>query len=69
MVVDEMEKDIDPKFCIGGESEDGISSYKSVNTFYLQGYEVKAIQELSKENEDLKKKIQSLEERLEKMGM
>ena len=63
-VVDHMEK-IDPKFSIGGENDtDENPSYKSVNTFYLQGYEVKAIQELSEENENLKKTIQSLEERI-----
>lgn len=63
-VVDHMEK-IDPKFSIGGEDDtEENPSYKSVNTFYLQGYEVKAIQELSEENKNLKKTIQSLEERL-----
>lgn len=63
-VVDHMEK-IDPKFSIGGEDDtEENPSYKSVNTFYLQGYEVKAIQELSEENENLKKTIQSLEERI-----
>ena len=58
MVVDEMEKDIDPKFCIGGEDEeDGTISYKSVDTFYLQGYEVKAIQELSARIEELERRL------------
>lgn len=58
MVVDEMEKDIDPKFCIGGgEDEDGNISYKSVDTFYLQGYEVKAIQELSARVEELERRL------------
>ena len=58
MVVDEMEKDVDPKFCIGGEDdEDGTVSYKSVDTFYLQGYEVKAIQELSARVEELERRL------------
>lgn len=61
MVVDEMEKDIDPKLCIGGgEDEDGNISYKSVDTFYLQGYEVKAIQELHAEVKSLKAEIAEL---------
>jgi len=58
MVVDEMEKDIDPKFGIGGgEDEDGNISYKSVDTFYLQGYEVKAIQQLSARVEELERRL------------
>ena len=58
MVVDEMEKDIDPKFCIGGEdTKDGTVSYKSVDTFYLQGYEVKAIQQLSARVEELERRL------------
>ena len=58
MVVDEMEKDVDPKFCIGGEdTKDGTVSYKSVDTFYLQGYEVKAIQELSARVEELERRL------------
>ena len=61
MIVDEMERDIDPKFRIGGiVGEDGITSYKSVDSFYLQGYEVKAIQELSAENDQLKNEITEL---------
>lgn len=60
MIVDEMERDIDPKFSIGGEDdEEGNPSYKSVDTFYLQGYEVKAIQELSKRIEELERRLAS----------
>ena len=63
-VVDYME-DIDPRFSIGGgEDEEGHPNYKSVDTFYLQGYEVKAIQELSEENEKLKAIIDKLENRI-----
>ena len=47
---------------------------KCVNTFYLQGYEVKAIQELSskvdtleKENNKLKSRLTKLENKLSKM--
>lgn len=62
MVVDEMERDIDPKFRIGGEEdEEGNPSYKSVDTFFLQGYEVKAIQELHAEIKALKERIAELE--------
>lgn len=64
MVVDEMENDVDPKFRIGGgEDEDGNISYKCVDTFYLQGYEVKAIQELHAEIKHLKQQIIELKER------
>lgn len=63
MIVDEMERDIDPNFCIGGEdTKDGTVSYKSVDTFYLQGYEVKAIQELHAEVKSLKAEIAELKE-------
>ena len=57
MVVDEIEK-LDPNFRVGGDSEDGdVVSYKSINHFYLLGYVVKAIQELSAQNEKLKAEI------------
>ena len=65
MVVDEMEKDVDPKLCIGGgEDEDGNISYKSVDTFYLQGYEVKAIQELHTEIRALKGQLKELKSKI-----
>lgn len=57
---------------VGGSDELNETSLpidpKCVNTFYLQGYEVKAIQELSskvdaleKENEELKSRLTKLE--------
>ena len=46
MVADELEE-IDPLLTQGGGyEEDGSINIKTVNTFYLQGYIVKAIQEL-----------------------
>ena len=61
MIVDEMERDIDPNFCIGGEEDgNGSVSYKSVDTFFLQGYEVKAIQELSQKVRALENEIRKL---------
>ena len=63
-IADEMEE-VDPKFAMGGGyDEDGNMDIKSVNTFYLQGYIVKAIQELSAENTRLKEKVALLEERI-----
>lgn len=65
MVVDEMEKDVDPRMRIGGgEDEDGNISYKSVDTFYLQGYEVKAIQELHAEIRALKGQLKELKSKI-----
>ena len=63
---------------VGGSDELNETSLpidpKCVNTFYLQGYEVKAIQELSskvdtleKENEELKSRLTKLENKLSKM--
>lgn len=60
IVVDELEK-LDPRFSIGGGSDDfGSPCYKSVNTFYLIGYLLKAIQELSTEVNDLKADITAI---------
>ena len=59
MVADELEK-IDPRFAVGGGyDEDGIMCVKSVDTFYLVGYLVKAVQELSAEVDRLKNKQQT----------
>lgn len=63
---------------VGGSDELNETSLpidpKCVNTFYLQGYEVKAIQELSskvdtleKENNKLKSRLTKLENKLSKM--
>ena len=78
-IADELEE-LDENFRIGGNSdeldENGLPMHpKCVNTFYLQGYEVKAIQELSskvdnkvdaleKENNKLKDIINQLLERV-----
>ena len=48
----------------GGYDEDGAMNVKSVNSFYLQGYEIKAIQELSAQNKQLKRENKSLEKRI-----
>lgn len=57
-------KQIDPNLVIGEENE---SSYLSVNTFYLQGFEVKAIQQLSEELNKAKKEIKELKQQIEKL--
>lgn len=44
--------------------EDESDGYWGVNDFYMSGLQTKAIQELSKENEELRRKIQSLERRI-----
>ena len=63
MVADELEQ-LDPRLAVGGGyDEDGNMNIKSVDTFYLSGYLVKAVQELSKENQELKERIKRLESR------
>lgn len=55
MIADELEK-IDPRFAVGGGfDENGLMSIKSVDTFYLVGYLVKAVQELSAKVKTLEK--------------
>ena len=45
--------------------ENGLPLFpKCVNTFYLQGYEVKAIQELSQKNQQLENIIALLQKKL-----
>ena len=77
-IADELEE-LDERLSVGGNSnkvdENGLPiDPKCVNTFYLQGYEVKAIQELSskidaleKENKELKSRLTKLENKLSKM--
>ena len=77
-IADELEE-LDERLSVGGNSdeldENGLPiDPKCVNTFYLHGYEVKAIQELSskvdaleKENEELKSRLTKLEDKLSKM--
>ena len=74
-IADEL-KELDERLSVGGNSDkvdkNGLPiDPKCVNTFYLQGYEVKAIQELSnkvdtleKENNELKDIINQLLERV-----
>lgn len=67
-IADELEK-IDPDLSIGDKTQDenGNPIYKSVNTFYLQGFEVKAIQELSQQNDELRKEINILKKEIEEL--
>ena len=67
-VADYLEK-IDPNLSIGDKTEDenGNPIYKSVDTFYLQGFEIKAIQELSQQNDELKKEINLLKEEIKEL--
>lgn len=59
-IADELEK-LDPRLSVGGGiEEDGTPNYKSVDGYYLQGYEVKAIQELHKQNTEMKSEIEAL---------
>ena len=62
-IADELEQ-IDPNLSIGGGyDEEGSFDTKSVNTFYLQGYEVKAIQELYQQIQNLKEQIKQLKQK------
>ena len=67
-IADELEK-IDPHLSIGKDpyDKDGNPIYKSVDTFYLQGFEVKAIQELSQQNDELRKEINILKKEIEEL--
>lgn len=54
-IADELEQ-LDPKLAMGGGwKDDKTMSVKSVDTFYLLGYLVKAVQELSAEVEELRR--------------
>ena len=59
-IADELEQ-IDPKLSMGGRTEkDGTINYKSVDTFYMMGYLVKAIQEQQKQIQQLQAEITEL---------
>ena len=61
-IADELEE-IDPKLAMGGGKEkDGTINYKSVDTFYMMGYLVKAVQELSEQNRKLTAELNALKE-------
>ena len=63
-VADELEE-IDSKFAYGGgETEEGNINVKVVDTFYLQGYIVKALQELSSQVSVLKQENKQLKQKL-----
>lgn len=63
-VADELEE-IDSKFAYGGgETEEGNINVKVVDTFYLQGYIVKALQELSSQVSVLKQENKRLKQKL-----
>ena len=60
-VADELET-IDARFSVGGGMDsEGRMNIKCVDSFYMLGYVVKAIQELSEENKKLKERIKKLE--------
>jgi hypothetical protein len=66
-------QEVDERLAVGGDyEEDGTPNYKSVDNFYMQGYIVKALQELSAENRELKSEIDELKQSvsflLEKLG-
>lgn len=67
-IADELEK-LDNNLAVGNNNneldENGLPLFpKCVNTFYLQGYEVKAIQELSQKNQQLENIIALLQKKL-----
>lgn len=64
-IADELEQ-LDDRFSYGGEEdENGKPNYKSIDTLYMLGYTVKAIQELAGENKLLKKEINSIKSELD----
>lgn len=59
-IADELEQ-VDSRFSYGGGyDEDGIMNVKGVDTFYMMGYVIKAIQELKAENDKLKLQISNM---------
>lgn len=68
-VADELEK-LDSKLAFGGgETENGGINAKVVDTFYLLGYVVKSIQELSSQVSSLKEENKLLKQKLETKAM
>ena len=67
-IADELEE-LDPNLSLGEKpyDEQGHPIYKQVNSFYLQGYEVKAIQELSSQNKKLLEKIEKLQKEIKQL--
>lgn len=66
-IADELEQ-LDDRFSYGGgEDENGKPNYKSIDTLYMLGYTVKAIQELAEENKLLKKEINSIKSELDEI--
>lgn len=66
-------QEVDERLAVGGGyEEDGTPNYKTVDNFYMQGYIVKALQELSTENKELKSEIGELRKSvsflMEKLG-
>lgn len=66
-------QEVDERLAVGGGyEEDGTPNYKTVDNFYMQGYIVKAMQELSEENRELKSEIDELKKSvsflMEKLG-
>lgn len=62
VIADQLEE-LDPRLAIGGGyDDDGTMNVKSVDTFYLQGYIVKAIQELSDRLDRLEAKLDLITE-------
>lgn len=66
-------QEVDERLALGGGyEEDGTPNYKTVDNFYMQGYIVKALQELSAENKELKSEMDKLKKSvsflMEKLG-
>lgn len=67
-IADELEE-LDPNLSLGEKPYDkeGRPIYKHVDSFYLQGFQVKAIQELSAQNKELMKRIEKLQKEVEQL--
>lgn len=61
-------EEIDPNFVFGGGyDENGNINYKGVDDFYLDGYLVKAVQELSEENYNLKSIVHNQQDEINEL--